>query len=271
MNASGKFIFFIDADDELSPEGIDLLVKGFLRSGSPLIIGGFDRYNPAPMNSSDSLIFSEDRGLGDQDIENYVFRYLSAPNKNPLFVTTWGRLILAEVIYKNNLKFDAKMRSMEDVDFNFKLLAHIDSAYYVSRRIYKYRVYSSSESESTKALKHVDGVLGFVKALDSANNYLVTRGCDRAKIELSIGNAYVVYTIISLVRICLQWSLGNTRSVYGLCKALVFSVNIDKYRLQYRPGPRDSRAIPFLLALRSVLGVMLFCKVKAWIRYGFSR
>jgi hypothetical protein len=103
------------------------------------------------------------------------------------------------------------------------------------------------------------------------DDYLRFRNCDVAKIDLWVGHAYVVYTIISLIRICLQWSVGNTRLVYMLCKTLVFSINIDKYRPGYRPGARDSKIIPLLLALKSVCGVMAFCKVKAWLRYGFVK
>lgn len=268
--ARGEFLFFLDADDTLRTDALALLVAAQRKSGAPVVIGGFDRCNPAPMRSIDSVVFAGDRMLGMADITFYVFKYLSAPNRHPLFVSCWGRLILADVVRRNGLRFDEAMRTMEDVLFNFRVLSCVESVFYVAQPLYNYRVYMAIDSQTTRALVHPDGLLGFAPALEGIATFLEGRCEDHDWIARWIGHAYVNYTIIHMVRLCLQWHAGNTAAIYRRAKRLLGAPRLAASLDAYAPARGDSWLLPILFRRRQALLSMVVCKLKAWLRYGRS-
>ena len=269
--ARGEYVLFVDADDSLVEEAIADLWQGAQESGASLVIGGFDRYDPAPLNSPDSVVFPTSRLLKMPAIVAYVCKYLDRPNKNPLFVFSWGRLIKTSVIKEHNLRFNEDLRTMEDVQFNLRLLQHIDCLYYVAKRLYRYRIYTSASSQTILALMHHGGLTGFVPALETARDFLVEQTGDQSWANRWVGQAYVTYTIVHLVRLCVLLTWQNFRDIRVGCDSLVNVPQVQQCIAAYTPSPGDSKILPLLIKRRQVALLMVFSKYKAWLRYSRSR
>lgn len=131
--AKGKYLYFIDSDDELYDENTLLLITTKIKNND-LLIGNYilidkfkniiSRYN----NLSDFII---------ENKENYKYVDLSPVPSNKLFKT--------EIIRKNKLSF-GNVRIGQDLNFYLKYLQFCNNIKIIEDNIYKYRILSTSMS-----------------------------------------------------------------------------------------------------------------------------
>ena len=107
----GEFIFFLDADDSIEDNAIELLIKNYHQYKAEIIIGDFKHMGKNISHSGNSNVFQEDKLMTKKDIGDYIKRYLKKPNRHPLFAYSWGRLFKSSVIRENNITFDEDLHT----------------------------------------------------------------------------------------------------------------------------------------------------------------
>ena len=126
----GEFIFFLDSDDYLRKNTLVYLLDKIKTPNVDLAIGDFLISNGlcdvTEIESKHTSKFSRTVTLNKSKINDYLNLYINRPNKYPLFVYSWGRLFKASIIKENNLSFNEKLWTFEDVDFNFRYLIWVD-------------------------------------------------------------------------------------------------------------------------------------------------
>ena len=95
--ASGELIFFLDADDYISLDALEILEDIYEKTSANNVIGNFEkiRSNYVEINYDNEL--RKNIILDRTDIVNYVNEYLNKPNKYSLFTHCWGRLFETEI------------------------------------------------------------------------------------------------------------------------------------------------------------------------------
>lgn len=122
--ARGEWIMFIDADDMITPETLEMAL-----------------YN-AKANNLDIIQFSFTRdetqiGLHDDNATDICSRdeYIA---KNKLLGAVWGSLIKASIIRDNNIRFDKRMKLAEDQLFTYTCMSYANRMQRLPNMLYYY-------------------------------------------------------------------------------------------------------------------------------------
>jgi glycosyltransferase involved in cell wall biosynthesis len=265
-NAGGSLFLFLDADDFIEQDAIEMLVCQYRQSKADIIVGDFVKIKEGVHESGHKAVFPESRFLSRDDLVAYTRSYLKKPNRFPLFVYSWGRLFNASIIRNNNILFNPDLRTYEDVAFNFEYLKYANGLYFLNRVVYNHLLHENYMSASMTILNNPEKLFGYHHALVNVRDYLANAHVD-ADIEREVGHAYTCYTIIQLVRVCGQGNDKNKRMIYSLVCDMVKNETLRKSLQYYAPSGKDSRVMPVLLRLKLVRLIILVCKYKALKRY----
>lgn len=131
--AKGKYIRFLDSDDRVNPDSLEILMKGAESSGAELVIGRFhserEVWQPEleGVHSKKGLFF---------DFSQYVFSFY--------YGVVWNKLYLRECIVRHGIMFDEEISLCEDALFNFSYFQHVHKVYYIRDEIYCYHTRTNS-------------------------------------------------------------------------------------------------------------------------------
>ena len=107
--AKGEFITFLDSDDELMPDGIEIMLKAIEQYG--------DRYDMIQFNHYR-------RRLNGETVVRFMNAWgeFSAVHPPRLFCMVWNKIYKRELIALNDIKFIEDMNYGEDEIFNLECL-----------------------------------------------------------------------------------------------------------------------------------------------------
>lgn len=194
--ATGEYIAFLDADDEMDDDAISTMVETMVCYRVDFVMADVIRVNGhgIPLYrpwKEHSLHFEDRRRLAE------VLRdYLYDERENRILCSVWGKLYRREVIEKYSIKFDETMRVHEDELFFFTYLLHASSGFYIREYLYKY--YRNRNNTGSSAVR--SNPLGFERHLKDIRDYLLSLVNEKRELDniLSLyGNAYCDYAISS--------------------------------------------------------------------------
>jgi len=264
--STGDFIFFIDSDDFLETNAINLLIESFKQHRADIIVGGFNKIKNGNSTYGDNGFFPESKLLTKKEIIDYAMCYLRKPNRFPLFAHSWGMLFKSTVIKNNNILFNPDLRTFEDVAFNFDYLRYAKDLYFLKTALYNHLLHDNYASATMKVGANPKSLFGYKQAVANIGEFLKYCNSD-ADIEREVGHADICLTIIQMVRTCGQIDKSNKKNIYWLIREIIFDPDVRKNLKFYNPTKGDSRIIPILMKLRLVWPVIFVCMYKARKRY----
>ena len=264
--SEGEFIFFVDSDDFIEIDAIKLLVESCVVNNLDLSIADFRKIGKKIEASGNDRIFTANTLLEKEDIVDYARKYLLSPNKSPLLTQSWGRIFRSSIIKDNKIFFDSELLTFEDLLFNFSYLKYVDKMSFLDKPLYNLLIHTNHLSASMAITGHPDSLFGYPVALAEAEEFLNTT-CDRSDIYKEIGQAYVRYTIIQLIRLCLQTNDENKETIYKFVQKLVRDPRLRDGLKFYSPLKGESRIIPILLKLKLTKLLILVAQRRAKKRY----
>lgn len=245
--ASGDYICFVDSDDMLEPDALATLLKYSTSDGIDMSVCDFIKVvGDRRVASGNGRVFRQDTILSKQDTLAYAKMFVDKPYLYTMLMHCWGVLYNASIIREKKVAFDPGLRNLEDVDFNFKYLVHVNKVAYINKALYNYSIQDNKASASMKIGGDMDRFRQYRKAFETVANY--------AKIET--GHGYVSYMIIMLMRTCMQ------PGVYDFVNEVVNDGYLRGKLRYYHPSSKDSRLIPLLIRLRWVRLLIWVCRYK---------
>lgn len=140
-NAEGKYVYFLDSDDVLAKDALEVLYSTAEKFFSPVVFGKYCRFsleNPR----RECLEFD------DYNVEKIIISYKELQAR--IYAgTIWGGIILKSIIIDNGIRFDESLKYGEDTLFKIALLEHVDYILEVDKILYYWRIVSGSLSDST--------------------------------------------------------------------------------------------------------------------------
>lgn len=276
-NSKGEFILFVDADDFIENDTLEIFVAKYNQYHPDLVMANFGKLENNGEMLKQNVLFRPDdvpftheiKVLSKADIVDYVRHFLKHPS-NHLVSYCWGRLYKSSIIKNNGIFSNEDMRLFEDFVFNLEYLKHTNELIFVNESLYIYTMHSNHISASM-AIVNGDSLLHDMKVFDVKTNEFLQQNANAMntfEIKKEIGHALVHYVIIFLVRSCMQITKQNKKRIYDeIDKIINAPIFIDSLQY-YSPSKGNSRILPFLMKLKLVNLIMFVCRYKAYKRYG---
>lgn len=145
--ASGNFIMFVDADDELEENAIEKLYYSIRKYNSDISVGGV------------SIVYNTHNELKDSDNWYYKIRYngvldITDEIIDDIHCSAWGKIFKKEIIKNNNIKFPEGLY-YEDAYFHWAYLTSSNKISFIKDHTYKY--YRRNNSIMSLTFEHKEG------------------------------------------------------------------------------------------------------------------
>lgn len=276
-NATGDFVFFLDADDYIDKKTFEILITGYKEGRPDLVMGNFCKLeNNGEIINQDAIFtpdgepFAGDRKiLAKEDVAGYVRHFLKHPS-NHLISYCWGRLYKLSVIKNNNISANEEMRLFEDLVFNLEYLRHAGEIVFVNKPLYAYVMHNNYVSASM-GIFDADSLAHDMNAFKTrATDFLsgTAGGGEISEIKKEVAHALIHYAIIFLVRSCRSVTGSNEEKIHTEISRIINAPVVAESLPYYSPSTGNSRILPLLMRLKLVNLIILYCRYKARKRYG---
>ena len=140
--AKGDYIYFLDSDDMIPPNCIEILNKTILENSCNFVVGSFCYYNENNELNKKNAIYEYYHINSNQDFFKYKYAY----TKHSLFaIFVWNILFDINFLRSHNFKFK-ELRKGEDQIFIMELMPYITSCIILPNITYYYIQRSDSLS-----------------------------------------------------------------------------------------------------------------------------
>lgn len=269
--AQGEFLYFLDADDEMTADALDVLLDLARGKGADWVAGGFRKQRQD--GTGTDVAFSEGLVGSPTGILECARKYLLRPNRYELFSYSWGRLYRGEIVRRHGLMFKESLFTYEDVEFNFRYLMHARSLYASERVLYLHHVHDNYTSSRTMFGSDPMRLMGHIDALDTLRAFAA--GCGSAGIaadvDAELKHALIYLTIIQFVRLCGRLGADTFWLIRATVAEVIADARVRAALPYYRPLPGDSIWLPRLMRWRLAALAMLLSHFKARKRYRLNR
>ena len=154
--ATGDYVMFFDADDDVEDEMIEKMVGLIEKNKTSLVVCG--------QLINDRALLPDKTGIIKNDLKAHV---VNAILKNGLLYSPCNKIYNMQTIRDNDIQFDVKVGYGEDLIFNLEYLGFVDSIYYVRKPFYKYKHTQEGYSAKNAVSKKYRGAM-----YDALKNYV---------------------------------------------------------------------------------------------------
>lgn len=157
--ANGKYLFFVDSDDELVPDAIENLVALAEKTGAEMVMGEVEgiklpegtRTNLFPIRCKKEVL------NGNDDV---LYQFVNGG----FAVSSWNKLILTDFLRNNQLYFTAGLYA-QDALHSFEMALHLQSVAFLRKVTYLYYLHGNSVIHNRKKI-HFDHWITIARKLD---------------------------------------------------------------------------------------------------------
>lgn len=174
-NAKGKYIYFLDSDDELYPDTISRLVNLAEKTNVDLTMGEVLGIRLPSKEQIDIFPIHEKRDLIEGNSE--VFK---AFVNGGFPVSSWNKLIKRNFLVKNHLWFTAGLFA-QDALHSFEMALHLESIAFLREKTYKYFLHANSVIHNRNKV-HFDNWITIAQKVDQ--HYREEENPERKKLIL---------------------------------------------------------------------------------------
>ena len=137
-NASGKYLIFLDSDDELEKNILSTSISHLKKEKSDLLIGNYTVINQNNKILRENKMFSKNVNYIDNEIYKKLVMISPVPS---------NKIYNMDIIKKNNIYW-GNVRIGQDLNFYLKYLCHCKKVSVINTFLYKYRIVENSISRS---------------------------------------------------------------------------------------------------------------------------
>lgn len=147
QEATGDYIMFVDADDMLCIDAVEIMVNSIEQTHADIIICNYKRFykNIPKLKNTD---ISEAVSVYENSKDLVKIRKKCLHEDDSLGIkfngAPWGKLYSVNIIRKNNLKFNQLLIRSQDNYFNFQVFGKAKRIGYINAQLYLYRYLPTS-------------------------------------------------------------------------------------------------------------------------------
>ena len=139
--ANGDYITFVDPDDWLDPDYLEILYLKMMEYDADVAIATYKKYSVSDGCYYFHVLdqdYYEKVYTGDELLAELPYR----ESFDSTFNVSWGKLFKRSVLY--SLVFNEQRVMGEDLEFNFKVFLRLNKCLYIHKPLYNFRQHNSS-------------------------------------------------------------------------------------------------------------------------------
>ena len=162
----GDYLMFVDSDDSLEPEGVEVMVNALESSDATWVNCHYNRVEDGKILEP----YNFTTGLKDTSTEDSRYKLIMGELMDYLIgYEVWNKLFLTSIIKENNITFIEDCHIGEDLAFNIVYGSYSKAINCIEDRIYNYRIRTDSAMGNLNSLsKNFKEHLALVKGLQPA-------------------------------------------------------------------------------------------------------
>lgn len=164
--ANGKYIIFVDSDDWLELNAIEILYNKITKYCADMVKCSYKMVNE---KETIDVIMKENDTIFEKESLNKIYEELAS---NYIFHSVWSQLIKAEIIKKYIVNCDYSISMGEDIEINTHLLNKYSKIVITNDVLYNYRYNNSSISNSMAYDKTKKRVNDTIKAYNNLSSFI---------------------------------------------------------------------------------------------------
>lgn len=209
--ASGKYVLFVDADDEIEfakiveiaellkmDDSIDMAIFGI----------SFDYYHSGKLYRRDELEPSLNGKIYSDEWMAQIAELYYGNSLSPI----WNKVIKRSLLMDCQLELCKDMFLYEDLEFSLRCMAHCDTIYFSQEIIYHYRQ-SEDEGNAGKRLKRIPHLPVLIDQIENALDELISK---KREMEYEAQAKFIVlslYLVIAREKI----AVSNVEEIGKIC------------------------------------------------------
>lgn len=130
-NSKGEFIFFVDADDVLELNAIEVLLKYHDKNKDTIVVLNYDRFTDFHKNSVKKCRYDLTKNYMKPTIKDFV------SVRRGCYV--WEMLVSRALIVEKNIMFNEELHNLEDVAWTGVTICYLKRMIFVKDILYHYR------------------------------------------------------------------------------------------------------------------------------------
>lgn len=240
--AQGTYMYFMDADDILEENAMEVLHNAYQINKVDFVIGNtkrIDIYGNQRLEWKNKDELFKDR----KAVIGLVNAFANDIKSYKILWSAWGKLYRADIINENHVRYNEKVYAWEDVSFVISYLVFCNSVFYLGECLYTYVHCGQSNIASNRSYL---GPLDFRYTVKEVKKIL--KGKEYHQV---IGNCYSEYAIWSMfnnIRLFKINSIQDLRQLYYNIYRIVKDERLKKCITHYVQKHDDNaRIIPWLI------------------------
>lgn len=165
--ATGKYIYFCDADDNVSSNLLSVLVNEMEKKDADLVSCNYENFfheKDLRFKITNNVIYFTNN--------KYVESIIGDKN-NKIGGYLWNKLFKREIINKYNIYFDEKINLIEDSIFVLEYCKHSELIIHNESVLYGYRYNFQSATRQKFSIKNIEATYGQEKVYKILNNFCI--------------------------------------------------------------------------------------------------
>lgn len=147
MRANGEYIGFVDSDDWLKPEMYEKMYAAAKSNDSDIVFCNCQQNENGHVFTPEMPTGAYDREAIKKEILPKTLAYIGKNgSKRALRWSNCLRIYKTEILQKNNIKFDRRLRRSQDLQLTYEATIVAQNYYYIGEPLYHNRVVSDSLS-----------------------------------------------------------------------------------------------------------------------------
>lgn len=188
--AAGKYIFFIDPDDDIEQDMLFKMVSIGEKENCEVVLCG---YKTMPGGNEVIPLYELNRPLKPKEM---IMKNNKVHSHNDLSFT-WRFLFKRRLIRENNIRFNEKILFAEDFTFNLEVLLKAKIVYVLGESLYHYTINNQESIMRTPYKKHMESSL--ILQYDIKNKLAIDNGLTRHKEYMDDMAYYYINAILPMM------------------------------------------------------------------------
>lgn len=269
QHAVGDYVFFLDADDTILNNSLLKLHNEALKGNYDLVFCDKSRINNSVNSRENIFAFKKNKEFLNKDITGEIIKRITDPDYTVGVAGCHGKLIKKQLVRENNIKFEEKLRFLEDEIFMIDILGVSKKIKYLKEQLYVYNINPETPTGRSNAFNYRFPISNFKLMRDHITTALSRRSLDKKNIIIYGNQALIYYIIYTLISYTLSILRGKIDFDTGIKKRkkiindIIDDHEITKVSKDYKKSKNESFWIPKAIQFRSKKFLEIFCNFRA--------